>query len=106
MKKRLLKIFTTISAILTLLLPVSLFFVLQAAICTTDTILDLPSLFYFIFAWIPALLCSIAGIVFSILVKIETFYMPKLAFCVSLVCMVISGYWASQILKGFYKVIL
>ncbi len=64
MKKRLAKIFASISGVLTILLPVSLFFVIQTQITWQQTVLDLPSLFYLIYGWIPALLCSIAGIVF------------------------------------------
>ncbi len=103
MKKQLAKIFASISGVMTILLPVSLFFAIQSQITWQQTVLDLPSLFYLIYGWIPALLCSIAGIVFSILVKIDTFYMPKLYFCTSVVSLFISCFWGIQLLKVMLK---
>ena len=103
MKKQLAKIFASISGVLTILLPVTLFFVIQTQITWQQTVLDLPSFFYLIYGWIPALLCSIAGIVFSIQVKIDTFYMPKLYFCTSVVSLFISCFWGFQMLKVMLK---
>lgn len=103
MKKQLSKIFASISGVMTILLPVSLFFAIQSQITWQPTVLDLPSLFYLFYGWIPALLCSIAGIVFSILVKIDTFYMPKLYFCTSVVSLFIFCFWGFQMLKQMLK---
>ena len=99
MKEQLAKKFSIISGVLALLFLLSMLGIVASQISWSSSNLGLLFSFYVMLGWIPALLCSIAGIVFSILVKIDTFYMPKLHFCISVVSLFISGYWGFYVIK-------
>ncbi len=93
MKKRLAVIFATVSAVMLGLFAISFIIVYWNAIVYENVPLALPAMFYLLFAWVPELLCSIAGIVFSVLAMIETLCMPKPAFVVSVITCIAGVFW-------------